>query len=659
MIKMNFNKYVILTAICIFISCSLYAQNKRLEKANENFNRFAFVDARKIYLQVAESGYESRELFKKLGDSYYFNAQLEDAVPWYEKLTSKYNEEIDPEYLFRYSQSLKSIERYDDADQVMEKFNVITGNDQRAEYFMNTRDYLKFIEMQSGKFRLLKLSVNSKYSEYAPSFNHLGQLVFASSRAGSGMTKVLHEWNEMPFLDLFSSDIIEANGILQSPKKMKGKINTKFHESSTSFSKDGQTVYFTRNNYTKRKLGTNTEGTILLKIYRAKLKEDKWTDIEELPFNSDEYSVAHPALSADGTKLYFASDMADSRGLSDLYEVAINQDGTFGTPRNLGDKINTEGRETFPYISDSGRLYFASDGHIGLGGLDVFVSVPEETGEFSIPYNVGKPVNSDEDDFTFVLNENTKIGYFASNRRGGKGNDDIYSFKQTEDLITECNQYVTGVVTDAVSKEVLANAEVMLMDDNNQEIGLVATDNKGRYKFDLECETSYIVRATKTSYSPTEAILATNNALEYEHNLALQISTGSIDDKKEYKKGDDLALLLDLEPIYFDLDKSFIRPDAEVELQKIIAALKEYPELKIDVRSHTDSRADDNYNMYLSERRAKSTVKYILQKGEIDPSRVTGRGYGETNLINKCANAIPCEDQEHQLNRRSEFILID
>ncbi|WP_025667939.1 OmpA family protein [Aquimarina megaterium] len=655
---MNFTKYFINISLSILLSGIAFSQEKRMAKADESFNRYAFVDARKIYLQVAESGYESADLFKKLGDSYYFNARLEDAIPWYEKLTTKYADDIDPEYLFRYSQSLKSIQRYEEADKIMEQFNTITGNDQRAEFFMNTRDYLKFIEMQSGKFRLLKLSINSKYSDYAPSFNNQGELIFASSRGGgSGMSKVVHEWDEMPFLDLFSSTIIESNGILQTPKKLKGKINTKFHESSTSFSSDGQTVYFTRNNYLKRKLGSNVEGTILLKIYRATLENDKWTNIEELSFNSNEYSIAHPALSADGTKLYFASDMPDSRGLSDLYVIDIHEDGTFGEPKNLGDKINTEGRETFPYVSDSGRLYFASDGHIGLGGLDIFVTVPEEFGEFSIPYNVGKPVNSSEDDFTFVLNENTKIGYFSSNRAGGKGNDDIYSFKQTEELITKCNQYVEGVVTDASSRGVLVDAEVFLLDDTNNELQRTVTDSKGRYRFDLECDTSYIVRANKIGYGPTEALLTANNVLEHKHDLALQLSKGGLAEK-EVKPGDDLAKLLDLEIIYFDLDKSFIRPDAEIELQKIIATLNEYPDLKIDVRSHTDSRADDDYNMYLSERRAKSTIKYIVEKGKIDRYRVTGRGYGETALINKCADGVPCSDNEHQLNRRSEFIIL-
>ncbi|WP_299224117.1 OmpA family protein [uncultured Aquimarina sp.] len=654
---MNLKKYFVNISLSILICQVAFAQEKRLEKADENFDRYAFVDAREIYLDVAKGGYASADLYKKLGDSYYFNAELEESAKWYEELVGNYETEIDPEYLFRYSQSLKSVKRYKEADQVMEKFNTLTGNDQRAEYFVSTRDYLRFIEMQSGRYTLRRLYINSRFSDYAPSFNNQGQMIFASSRGGgNSMIKTLHEWNEMPFLDLYTSDIIGKRNALTEPKKLKGKINTKFHESSSTFSKDGQTVYFTRNNFTKKKLGSDTNGTILLKLYRATLDGEKWTNIEELPFNSEEYSVAHPALSADGTKLYFASDMPDSRGLSDLYVVDVNDDGTFGYPKNLGDRINTEGRETFPYVSDSGRLYFASDGHVGLGGLDIFVAVPDFMG-FSQPFNVGKPVNSSEDDFSFVLNEDTKIGFFASNRSGGKGNDDIYSFKQTDDLITTCGQYVEGTVTDAYTREMLPGTEVVLLDSNNQELGRTTTDTKGKYKFPVSCETTYIVRGSKENYSPTEAPLQTNTALEYTHQLPLQLGTGGLQ-SGEVKPGDDLAKVLNLQIIYFDLDKSFIRSDAEIELQKIIATLKQNPGLKIDIRSHTDSRAPDDYNMYLSERRAQSTIKYIVEKGGIDRSRLSGRGYGETALVNNCTNDANCSEEEYQLNRRSEFIII-
>jgi len=285
------------------------------------------------------------------------------------------------------------------------------------------------------------------------------------------------------------------------------------------------------------------------------------------------------------------------------------------------------------------------------------VAVPDLLG-FSQPFNVGEPVNSSEDDFTFVLNEKTRIGYFSSNRYGGKGNDDIYSFKQIEDLITTCGQYVEGTVTDAYTKEKLSGSQVILLDSNNQELDRTTTNSKGKYRFPVSCETNYIVRGSKENYTPTEAPLETNNALEYTHQLSLQLGKGGISGQ-EVKPGDDLAKILRLQIIYFDLDKSFIRRDAEVELQKIIAVMKEYPQMKIDVRSHTDSRASDKYNMYLSERRARSTIKYIIEKGRIKASRISGRGYGETALVNNCTNTVDCTDQEHQLNRRSEFIIME
>ncbi len=642
----------------MLVGCFVVAQERQLSIAGTHFDNFEFIDAQRIYLKVIQKGYESADLYKKLGDSYYFNADLPTASECYERLYRKYPSEMDVEYLFRYSQSLKSVERYKEADEIMAIFESRTGlKERRAELFKNERDYLALIEMQSGKFQLSDINVNSSSSDFAPSF-HNDELVFASSRANSSINKVIHEWNEKPFLDLYT---VTANhntvgGDLNGLEKVKGKVNTKFHESSSVFTKDGKEMYFTRNNYTDQRLKQNEHGTTLLKIYRSRLEKGKWSKAEELPFNSDSYSVAHPAISADGKKLYFASDMPGGKGLSDLYVVDINGDD-FGIPRNLGSKINTEGRETFPYISDSGRMYFASDGHIGLGGLDVFVAIPTMNG-FEKPLNVGEPVNSPYDDFTFILNENTKIGYFASNRPGGKGDDDIYSFLQIEDLITRCKQTVEGQVSDAETRQIIQKAAVSLLDKNNKVIKSVVVDANGKYEFNVECTNEYIIRAVHPDYKRTEVQLLTDNTFEKEHKKPLQLNKGNDLGITNIGVGDDLAKLLQLEPIYFDLDKSFIRPDAEIELQKVIAALQEYSNINIDVRSHTDSRAGDDYNMRLSERRAHSTMKYIIDKGNIDKSRLSGRGYGETAIVNECINDINCSEEKHQLNRRSEFIII-
>ncbi len=655
---MQLKNYIVFLLVVV-VSYIGVSQERQIAYADDHFKKYEFIDAQRIYLKVADKGYHSADLLKKLGDSYYFNAELNAASRWYGVLYKEYRSEMEAEYLFRYAQSLKSAGNYSDSDIIMDLFETKTGlRERRAQLFNQERDYLDLIEMQSGKFQITDVGINSSFSDFAPSF-HKDELVFASSRGNSSINKVIHEWNEMPFLDLYTAVASSSTvgGDLQGLEKVKGKVNTKFHESSSVFTKDGNTMYFTRNNYTNKYLKQNEEGTTLLKLYRSRLEKGKWSKAEELPFNSDSYSVAHPALSADDKKLYFASDMPGGKGLSDLYVVDIRGDD-FGIPKSLGDQINTEGRETFPFISESGRLYFASDGHIGLGGLDVFVAIPTMN-SFEKPLNIGAPVNSPDDDFTFILKEDTKMGYFASNRPGGLGDDDIYSFIQIEKLITRCKQTVVGQITDANTRAIIKNATVSLLDKNSKEITSVAVDDSGNYTFNIACKEEYIVRAAHPDYKSTEIQFFTDNTFEKENVKPLQLNKGQeLQPKTGIKVGDDLAKILQLEPIYFDLDKSFIRPDAEIELQKVIAAFQEYPTIKIDVRSHTDSRSSDDYNMHLSERRAKSTIKYIIEKGGVSASRISGRGYGETSLVNQCGNTSTCSEEEHQKNRRSEFIIL-
>lgn len=629
--------------------------NKQLTKADQSFEALAYINARDIYLDVAKQGYASLDLYRKLADSYYFTGEPEESVQWYEKLISNFPEEVKPEYLFRYAQSLKSAERYGEADAIMERFNTVTGNDKRAKSFINKRDYLDFIEMQSGKYDLYTLTINSEYSDYAPSFNHKGQIVFASSRSKNSK---LHEWNRMPFLDLFSSTIKDDNVSTEEPKKLKGKINTKFHESSTSFTKDGNTVYFTRNNFTNNKLGKNRKGVVLLKLYKATFNNQKWSNITELSFNSDNYSISHPALSPDGTQLYFASDMKGTRGKSDLFVVDILPNGKYAKPKNLGDDINTEGRETFPYVSDSGRLYFASDGHVGLGGLDVFVAIPNENDSYEV-FNVGKPINSSKDDFSFVLDEENKTGYFASNRRGGKGNDDIYSFRQTEELITTCKEYLTGIVTDSEINEVVSNADVSLLDTEGNIVDKTKSEEDGGYSFEVDCDKQYIIRVSIEGFNPNDIIFKSNNTFETTNKVPVVFKKEELlsTTLEPVNIGDDIVTPLQLRTIFFDLDTDEIRPDAEADLQKVITVMKQNPNLKIEVRSHTDSRSSYWYNKKLSVKRMRATVRYIIRNGGINWRRIRGKAYGERRLINKCGNGIPCTDEQHQENRRSEFIV--
>ena len=642
-------------AFLVFGILAVNGQENIIKKGNKNYDSHAFIDAREAYLKVAEEGYQSVDLFSRLGDSYYFTADYKNAAKWYGALFS-YSKEIDSEYLYRYAVSLKSTEQYVASDKIMTKFYEVKGEDYRGKLFVNERNYLQEIELQSGRFKIENAGFNSKLSDFAPAFNQ-NQLVFASNRQERKPSKIVHDWNDQPFLDLYQVNIALANSN-KTIQKLPKKINTKYHESTAVYTKDGNTFYFTRNNYTNKSFKKDETGTNRLKLYRATKKDSKDWNVEELPFNNDEYSVAHPALSVDEKTLYFASDMPGGKGQSDLYEVAINGD-TFGTPKNLGEKINTESRETFPFISNDNKLYFASDGHVGLGGLDIFVSDINATNDFGNVYNLGKPINSPQDDFTFIINEDIGTGYFASNRKDGQGGDDIYSLTRTEPILTECLQTLEGVALDENTSEVIPNAKVLLLDSGNNRLAETNAAADGTFNFELNCNKAYSIRASKEGYITAEKSLATSNELGKVNMQTLFMKKGNDLGKEMVPTvGADLVKILGLNPIYFDVNKDYIRADAEIELRKVIAIMNLYPTMKVDVRSHTDSRADDDYNMNLSNRRAKTTIKYLVNNG-IAASRLTGKGYGETRIINRCSNGNPCQEYEHQLNRRSEFIIIE
>jgi outer membrane protein OmpA-like peptidoglycan-associated protein/tetratricopeptide (TPR) repeat protein len=643
----------LLASIMCLLCFTVTAQEGKVREATENFDQYAFVDARNLYLRVAERGFRSPEVLKKLGDAYYLTADYKQAAKWYGELLGSESDTLaaNAEYYFRYAQSLKSMKRYDLADTQMDIFNRLNGDDSRAERYVAERDYLKEIEAQSGRYTIGKVSFNSELQDFGPSY-YGEDLVFSSNReVATG--DYIHDWNDQPFLDLFVIRDTETND--PTINRLSDEINTPYHESTSVFTENGDVVYFTRNNYSKKtKLKRDEDGTTKLKLYVSEKSNDGWSVPVELPFNSDEFSTAHPALSPEEDILYFASDRPGTKGLSDLWMVTINGDGSYGEPVNLGDRINTEGRETFPFISSDNKLFYASDGHLGLGGLDIFVSMLDAAGSIGDSYNVGKPVNSSADDFGLILNEELGTGYFASSRATGLGNDDIYSFERKQKLLTDCAQNITGITKDVKTDRILPQATVELRNIANEVVGTKISDNAGRFSFpDVDCNTSYIVRASKSSYEPAEAIVNTTSEVGLVLNRDLYLKP-----PLKIEVGDDLAKTLELNPIYFDFDKHNIRPDAALELEKVIAVMREYPSLKIDVRSHTDSRAPDAYNMSLSQRRNVSTIRYIVDQGGISMSRLTGRGYGETQLTNACGNGIECTEEEHQLNRRSEFIIV-
>jgi len=638
----------ILFTLFLCVNLSVNAQDKTIKKGDENYKNLSYVDAAEDYLKVAKDEKElSAETLKKLGDTYYFTADYKNAAKWYAKLVE--NHEIsDADYLYRYAQALKSTEQYDSSNEVMKKLEALNTSDTRAKLFTANQNYLEQIEKNSGRFQIEVALFNSKSSDFAP-FMYGDTLVFASNRSTRGPVKRISEWNNKPFFNLYT---VSASS--EQQKKFDSEINTKYHESTAIFSQDGKTMYFTRSNYTNKEFGKDTTGVNHLKLYMAHKKNGKW-NVEELPFNSNEYSVAHPALSPNEKTLYFSSDMPGGKGMSDLYKVTIGAEG-FGNPERLSDAVNTEGRETFPFVAQNGNLYFASDGHVGLGGLDVFVAFPNSDTMFTEVQNLGKPINSDKDDFTFIINEENKTGYFASNR-GENNNDAIYKVIQLKPLLTLCVQTINGVVYDENTNAVLPGVKVALYNTKDEKVAEQTSDSKGVFSFiNLECSVTYVLRSEKDEYVSSEDNVTTTEESNKVTTPKVFLSPKNMN---KDKVGQDLFKLLDLKPINFDLNKSDIRTDATLELQKIIAYLQKYPTVKIDVRSHTDSRGSDAYNEKLSDRRAKSTVNYLIQEGGINASRITGKGYGEAQLLNKCANGVSCTKEEHERNRRSEFIIVE
>jgi outer membrane protein OmpA-like peptidoglycan-associated protein len=640
-------KKIIYTAFLSSICFNGIAQKTVLNKAEKEYSQYAYVDAISIYEKVAESGYKDEKMFQRLGNAYYFNAELTKAVKWYDALFSL-NDQQEPEYYYRYAQALKSIGDYTKSDKMLEIFNAKIKTDSRGVLFENNKNYLEQIKINSGRFEISDAGINSKQSDYGSTILN-NKLVFASARDTSSLIKRTFKWTNKAFTNLYVT-ALKSDGSLEEPIRFEKKINSKFNESTPVFTKDGKTMYFTRNNFLSGKRGKNDKRVTLLKLYKADFVNDKWTNIVELPFNSDQYSVAHPTLSIDEKKLYFASDMPGSLGQSDLYSVIINEDGTFGKPENLGSAINTEGRETFPFISAENELYFSSDGRPGLGGLDIFVAKIKEDKSYGQVQNIGEPVNTKFDDFAFIIDSSTRRGFFSSNKEGGIGSDDIYKFTETRRL--DCEKKLSGIISDSQTNEVLSNTKVILFDDKFQQIAEVLSAQDGSYEFEVQCNKTYHVRAAKQDYETKEnsiTIEPSNDKSELNVKLEKQI--------KEIAIGTDLAKTLNIPIIYFDLDQSIIRTDAAFELEKVLAVLKQYPEMKIDVRSHTDSRQTEKYNLLLSNKRAKATIDWFVKKG-IDNKRLTGKGYGESQLINKCSDNVDCTEEEHQLNRRSEFVII-
>jgi outer membrane protein OmpA-like peptidoglycan-associated protein/tetratricopeptide (TPR) repeat protein len=641
------NNLLLYLMILSFFSLNSYAQKAKVSKADKKYDNYAYIDAIKTYERVSGKGYKSAEMYQKLGNAYFFNAELDKAAKWYGELFAL-TSDVDPEYYYRYAHCLRSIGENDKANEMLKLYNQKSDKPDKGETYIKEINYLDKIKANSGRYKIKDAGVNSQYSDYGSSFYN-GKLVFTSSRDTGSLGQRKHTWTDQYFTNLYASNLTGDSLTPGSPQKFSKSVKSKFHEASAVFTNDGNTMYFTRNNYLEGKKGKDGNKVTLIKIYKASFVKNDWGNITELPFNSDNYSTAHPALSADEKTLYFASDMPGTLGESDIFKVSINSDGSYGTPVNLGKTINTAGKETFPFVTDDNEIYFASDTHSGLGGLDIFVAQIKDDGTFGAVQNVGADVNSPKDDFAYLINTKNRIGFFSSNRDNGKGYDDIYQFLETRPI--KCKYELNGVITELTTGEILPNSKITLYDDQHKLLKTTESDDKGYYSFDIEGEKTFSVRAEKEEYTTTEkTVTIAEKDCKTQLNLTFEKALCKV------AVGDDLGKCFGIKWIYFEFDKSTIKPEAALDLAKILDVMGEYPNMKIDIRSHTDSRGTSKYNEGLSDRRAKSTKEWLIKNG-INPNRLSSKGYGENQLVNNCSDGVKCTEEEHQQNRRSEFII--
>ena len=607
------------------ISSSLIAQNKDTKTADKLYNRYEYVSAAKEYQKLVDNGKADGYVYKQLADTYYNMFNTSEASTWYAKATETPQ---DAETYFRYAQMLKANGKYEEANKQMNKFASMSPNDLRAKAFKENPNYVPKILGKEVGYNVNSLPVSSDKSDFG-AVMYDNNLYFTSARNGARKN---YGWNEEPFLDIYKAVLGDGGNF--SDATTVSELNSKFHDGPVTISADGNTMYFSSDSFregsfekdkvNKLKLGKNN-------LYKATKNGETWGNIKPLPFNSKEYSTSNPSLSRDGKTLYFSSNMPGSLGGVDIWKVAVNGD-EYGTPENLGAKVNTEGNESFPFIADdNATLYFASSGKQGLGGYDVYQI---DLAKGSEATNMGKPINSEKDDFSFTFNKAKNMGFFSSNRNG---NDDIFS------AIPLCAVDVLTVVTNAKTGDILANAKVSILDEKKNIITTETTNNKGEVNFRVECDKAYSIQASKDGFEGNSFAVAKSKGPQAKVDAALQPIDVIVTPTE-----------IILKPIYFEFNKSNITQEGAFELDKLVQVMKNNDQLVIMAKSHTDSRGSDSYNMSLSDRRAKSTVQYIISKG-IDASRISGKGYGESEPKVQCD---PCTEEQYSQNRRSEFLIV-
>ena len=627
---MKKNRYIL--ASLLLFGGAVLGQSKTLKRANKLFDMRAYYEAAQEY----ETNERTQEVLQNLADSYYYNTSHKNAVKTYNELYLKYGDSIDNQYHFRYAQALKGTADYEGADKYLSKY---------YKEDVNTPEFIKSTESSTPhSFKLEQVDSKNSTSDFGLSY-YKDKVVFASVRNTSGPSFV---WNNLPFLDLYSAKLTDDN-VLEDIVPLTKPINTKTHESNAVFTKDGNTMYFCRTD--KKRTKTDEDKIAQIRIYKAELIDDNWTNVTALPFTSDVFSTEHPALSKDEKTLYFASDMPGTLGSFDIYKVSINDDETYGEPINLGNIINTAHREQFPFISEYDVLYFSSIGHQGYGGLDIFRS-NNINGAYDEPVNLGGSINSSLDDFSFVVLEKENKGHVSSNRLGP---DRMFGFVREENKLSK--YLVEGVIQDKNTNELLVGAKVILFDESGEAIEEMVVGDDAYYLFKIEPNKKYKFRGSKKAYIPQDIEFSTDKEGKVQHNikLALEAYTTVEERIQENKKG---QVQVKLDKIYFDFSSSKIKEDAAIILNVLVDLMKKYPFMEVEVSAHTDARGRAEFNLELSKLRAASTLEYLVSQG-INRSRLGSVGYGEMQPLNDCVKENMCSEADYNVNRRCEFTILN
>lgn len=636
----TYKTYTLLTLLFL-VGQFAVAQFASQKKADYYFSKFSYAKAIPEYERMIDAELNTEYAHQQLAECYLLIRDFKKSIPHFKAVIN--NATLPTDYYFKYAMALYANGDLDESEKWIKKYKKYNKNDSRVKRFLKDGNLASVVFNSRQRYEVEPVSFNSTDSDFGVS-RFKGNLYFGSSRRDA-VTGETYGWNDEPWLDLF---VVQEDNEMSMPRRLKGNVNTKFHESSVAFSTDYKNdtiMYFTRNNFYDKKEGYGVSNEINLKIYTAKFIEGEWVENSNLKLNSDYYSTGHPSVNKARTRIYFTSDRPGGYGGTDIYYAEIHERGGIQTPVNAGPIVNTEGNEMFPFINEEGKLFFSSDGHVGFGQLDVFSTISDEDGKVVDIINLGTPINSSSDDFAYYGLPNGLEGYISSNREGGMGSDDIYKFKFTPSLDVE------GIVVDGVNNKMLDSVQIKLFDQiTNTLVAQTMTDENGHYRFPVNRKTTYMIEAVRKTHPHKSIYFNTATTPKAQKILRQDIVLEPVLD---------LKLLAGLNKIYFDFNKSNIRPDAAKELDKVVKVMNEtYPDMIIKLEAHTDPVGSHNYNDNLSESRAKSTYEYLIENGVSKDRIVSYKGFGKRMPINKCTSKQDCTPEELELNRRTEFPIL-